>query len=104
MSTSQTTERLTHTPGPWWVDNRRPHGALQIQGRHRGPGSSFCVASVNYYEDDAANANLIAAAPDLYQICKEVLDWVHGKRAGDCITNDITQRLVSAINKVEGKS
>ena len=33
---------------------------------HRGPGSSFCVATVNFWEDGAGhNSSLIAAAPEL---------------------------------------
>jgi hypothetical protein len=50
-------------PGPWWVDDRRASGgALQIMGRHRGPGSSYCIASVNFHEDPEAHAALIVAA------------------------------------------
>lgn len=61
-----------HTPGPWWVDDRRPSGKLQINGRHRGEGSSFCVATVNIpWEYPEANARLIAAAPDLLALAKQ---------------------------------
>jgi hypothetical protein len=60
------------TPGPWWVEDRlkvcanRGGGALQIQAQHRGEGSSYCVATVNFWEATEANARLIAAAPQLY--------------------------------------
>jgi hypothetical protein len=64
-----------HTLGPWWVDDRRPSGVLQVQARHRGQGSSYCVASMNYHEPphDEANARLIAAAPELLEALRELL-------------------------------
>lgn len=62
-----------HTPGPWWVDDRRPRGSLQVNAKHRGEGSSYCVASMNYWEGSAneANAKLIAAAPDLLALAHQ---------------------------------
>ena len=54
-----------HTPGPWSVDPDRPF--LVIDDGHN-------PASVAYIEGDgaeaAANARLIAAAPDLLASCK----------------------------------
>jgi len=46
---------------------------------------------------------LSKAAPDMYALCKELLDWVHGKRSGRCLTDEMTQRLVTAIDKAEGR-
>lgn len=68
-----TTDPTTHTPGPWWVE-RRVGDALQVNAKHRGEGSSYCVASVNHWEGetDKANAHLIAAAPDMYAILDEL--------------------------------
>lgn len=62
----------SHTPGPWWVE-RRVGDALQVNGKHRGEGSSYGIASVNHWEGaaDRANANLIAAAPDLLTLAKQ---------------------------------
>lgn len=69
-----TTETVTHTPGPWWVE-RRVGDALQVNAKHRGEGSSYCVASVNHWEGetDRANARLIAAAPEMLAALKELL-------------------------------
>lgn len=94
---SPTTERIAHTQGPWWVDNRRPTGALQVQAQHRGVGSSYCVASVNYYEDDAANACLIAAAPELLDALKKVVALSDRK-------HDAWDAAHAAIAKAEGRS
>jgi hypothetical protein len=56
---------MKFTPGPWRVDDRRDaDGCLQVQAEHRGPGSSYCVAAVNFWDCAEANARLVAAAPD----------------------------------------
>jgi hypothetical protein len=104
-----------NTPGPWWVE-RRIGDALQVNARHRGEGSSYCVASVNHWEGDAdrANANLMAASPDLLASLKELGDWVAGGlQASDeawpderCLkhTEEIAARARAAIDKAEGRS
>jgi len=48
-----------------------------------------------------ANANLIAAAPDMYEALKEMLvDW----QSGDIEINSATRELIDkALAKVEGK-
>jgi hypothetical protein len=60
-----------HTPGPWWIERR---SELQIQARHRGEGSTYCVATVNHWEVPEANACLIAAAPDLLAALETLSD------------------------------
>jgi hypothetical protein len=71
--TNRTTDPVSHTPGPWWVE-RRVGDALQVNAKHRGEGSSYCVASINHWEGDAdrANACLIAAAPEMWAILHEL--------------------------------
>lgn len=64
----------SHTPGPWWVDDRRPAGALQVQAQHRGKGSSYCVATVHEWEVPDANARLLAAAPELLETLQKAAD------------------------------
>jgi hypothetical protein len=39
------------TPLPWWSERRIER--FQIQAQHRGPGSSFCVAVLNHWSDNA---------------------------------------------------
>ena len=88
-----------HTPGPWWVE-RRVGDALQINAKHRGEGSSYCVASINHWEGDAdkANARLIAAAPELLKALKELAD------SCDAIPGcPVTTRARMAIHKATGK-
>ena len=54
---------MSHTPGPWKVDRPYIRGAGRV------------IASLESGRDkaeDAANAQLIAAAPELYQVCWEL--------------------------------
>jgi hypothetical protein len=109
-----------HTPGPWWVE-RRVGDALQVNAKHRGEGSSYCVASVNHWEGEAdrANACLIAAAPEMFAALNEVLGSFDVQTLDEILRKDcdphdddefcvnITAKQLRAINdailKAEGK-
>jgi hypothetical protein len=69
---------ISHTPGPWTMWNRNKSDYI-ILGPHNGHGSPE-VANVNGYieftdEENKANAKLIAAAPDMFDIIKELYEW-----------------------------
>ncbi len=66
-----TLPRPSFTPGPWCVKRRET--SLVVRQRVFGRIPPKSVASVA--RRDAANAHLIAAAPDLYAAVKMVLDW-----------------------------
>ena len=56
-----------HTPGPWSLEE----GRVLTEG-------GWLLASLPYTlgdEEDRANARLIAAAPDLLEACKALLEW-----------------------------
>jgi len=97
-----------HTPGPWKYRDEQGREEVWIGVPGQAIGMKV-IATVQYgftppaNLEQQANARLIAAAPELYQICREVLDWVHGARPGRCVTDDMTQRLFTAIAKAEGK-
>lgn len=64
---------MAHTPGPWHV---HPNGCFIIGGSN--PIASVgmdCLPSeiMPPSDEDAANARLIAAAPEMLQVLKEVL-------------------------------
>lgn len=65
-----------HTPGPWTASidgpRRRPRMALVHTGA--GKQSIDCTGSGPSFDVDAANARLIAAAPDLLAALKALLD------------------------------
>jgi hypothetical protein len=76
-------EKQTFTQGPWEVDStgyRAAGNGLCVMAWHLGK----CVAVTGAHNSDMpvdANAALIAAAPDLYEALKEIIDteWIGGK-------------------------
>lgn len=67
-----------HTPGPWKVrkewqgDGKEVYPDVKVK---IGQPSELCVVD-GIYEECAANARLIAAAPDLLAKCVKVVDWL----------------------------
>jgi hypothetical protein len=110
---SVSTGAASYTPGPWWVEDRRHvqanrgGGALQVQAQHRGEGSSYCVASVNFWEATEANASLIAAAPDLFEALEsQVIAFTNlagnvGFSSADIA--DCTAQARAALTKARGE-
>ena len=86
------------TPGEWRAGGSLTPGRIGIEC------GSWFIAELYGLIEAKANARLIAAAPEMYGLCKELMDWVHGKRTGRCLTDDMAQRLSVAIAKVEGRS
>lgn len=80
---------MTHTPGPWIVDTE-PYEVLSYESNDRwivrGPDGLQHVASVYFdqpgdvapTDEDASNARLIAAAPDLLSAAEELIDQLEG--------------------------
>lgn len=92
-----------HTPGPWHVAggvirDGHDHDVAQIYGmRHWEPG--FGPLSV---DEQNANANLIAAAPDLLEACRETLRVLEDPRSTTAMPHT-ARMLKAAIAKAEGK-
>lgn len=85
------------TPGPWTVS-----GQSIVAG-------NVCIATI---EDDGgyeapseqreSNARLIAAAPELFEACRELL--AHGSfKANGAEAEAAAQRAIAVIAKAEGK-
>jgi len=104
---------MPHTPGPWvtdtddgltqvsvhapWGENVRP-GDSATFGDYRGAmicAAQFLHSGVPTKEQAVANAQLIAAAPDMYEALKELRGVVRGMYALSIIN--------AAIAKAEGK-
>ena len=80
---------MSHTPGPWKVD--RPY----IRGAGRAIAS---LESWHNEVEDAANAHLIAAAPELYEALENLIDFLfHGKKNCQAIL-----RAKAALAKARG--
>lgn len=97
-----------HTPGPWWFDDRRDKpvnaggGGVLILGRHRGEGSSFCVASLNHQFEIGSvlpNARLLAALLDAMPSIRSILTCAaSGDWRGVLIEADALNRHAIAMN------
>ena len=83
--------KIKHTPGPWRISNTEIYGSedIHVHGRlwpvvpgqgqvsSRSFTSRVCVVEGSpELEGPAANARLIAAAPDLLEVCHELLHEV----------------------------
>lgn len=92
-----------HTPGPWHT--RRDGGGWLIVGPTPRPDDCvrlWCVArTISDEPEDAPNARLIAAAPDLLAAAREA--W---EELAQCRQNDDVERVMNqlraAIMKAEG--
>ena len=98
-----------HTPGPWRVVNdvdiqSGPQGCLAYVSTGGARGRTF--------EEAQANAQLIAAAPELLEECKRTFYDLHeGMLGGDNgymlslpYCHKIIKRLLTAIAKAEGET
>jgi len=99
-----------HTPGPWVIDHYR-------QIKAGAPPRTILVEGVALPQvatlESAANARLIASAPDLLEALKEARDWVARELfnigpcdhdVGLCICQDksLLVRIDAAISKATG--
>lgn len=87
-----------HTPGPWKVDHDPDDQLYKFRVFGAEPGGHL-VANVlsTAFVSDAANARLIAAAPELLAACLAVLE-----HPGDClIPNWIHSILADAVAKTK---
>lgn len=96
-----------HTPGPWKV---HPYIAMTgpNAGRDIGPHQLAVARAIGEFETDAptaqteANANLLAAAPDLLKLLREVLEW--NEDDADLATHDTAFRLKNFADTVKNRS
>jgi hypothetical protein len=94
--------------GTWWAEARE--GRWQVQTAHRGPGSSFCIAPVNHWTDNAgATARLIAAAPELAEALEALHDRImlllnrpHAILGGELVNEIAAAR--AALAKAKGET
>ena len=68
-------ENATHTPGPWVVHPTAHHPAVRSVGTSdTGPRRICTVGSMNGNPVDKKNARLIAAAPEMLDALKAIVD------------------------------
>ena len=98
---------MTHTPGPWRIDNLESYDAY--------PGAPFrnvwagdpakCIARAIDHGDVDANAALIAAAPDLLNLVKGLLElWpMSGYELDAYIGSTFISEAEAILARVKGK-
>jgi hypothetical protein len=92
-----------HTPGPWRNLRRNGMGNLVVGQADRvaplGVADVF-VSSVD--GADEANANLIAAAPDLLAACRALVDWydTHAPDVTGC-SHEAYELAYAAVRKAQ---
>ena len=94
--------KATHTPGPWTVGvpSFDVLGLGCLSGIH-GEAFVICDMCVGYpKETQEANARLIAAAPELFELAKRVMNL---NPFGDREIYEAKITATELINKVEGK-
>ena len=87
---------MGHTPGPW-----RAVGS-EVVWLHC-PGDQCVVADV-LYEEYAADARLIAAAPELLAVLRELVHYDEGSSEQGSYGYEVLLRCKAAIAKAEGRS
>lgn len=102
-----------HTPGPWVVDfSRDSNGVVDCDD-----AVAICTSDDHNLDVCAvwndipegsyeANANLIAAAPELLAALHEALPFVNDDDGAykNGYAKKVEQRILAAINKAEGKA
>lgn len=103
-----------YTPGPWFVDGnyniwrRNPIELYENGGGVAGDKPLACC-NQGWYGDGltgypaAENAQLIAAAPDIYEALKIILEYPYGD-ASPLEDPLVMERARAAIRKAEGES
>lgn len=96
-----------HTPGPWKFGQQYGQWFVRQDPKDWDGGGYQHVCNLpaerkgNHYGDMfAANARLIAAAPELLDALRDLLDVMTGKKQGDAIA---VQNAQLAINKATGE-
>ena len=104
MQTTQTATQAAHTPGPWSLGDCDGLTILGPRTRFKdGRRALACVATCDNSEkpdEDAANARLISAAPDLLAAAVAALTIV----LRECPNGSIAHDLRAAISKAEGRA
>lgn len=95
MTTQNFNKKAKHTPGPW-AFNKTERGEFIVFDERRPPLERVICHTGTAFSHDNANARLIAAAPELLQALKDIIDIGMGGRLEDIALN--------AIAKAEGSN
>lgn len=89
---------MSHTPGPWEIITK--NGAVQWEYSVVGERQLVFSTTVPNGGMHHANANLIAAAPDLLAACENVMFFIREcDEDDDAASRDVLEQLDLAIRK-----
>jgi hypothetical protein len=91
-----------HTPGPWEISQEPPRWIIQAKGEI---GKKAVAYMVGDFVKCAANARLIAAAPELMAALEDMLEFAANVHAGrnQSINYSGMDRARAAIAKARGE-
>jgi hypothetical protein len=95
-------KHATHTPGPWQIEDCTPGESTGLRFEV-GTKDSVIARTTDGLKEAHANARLIAAAPEMYEMCKlleECMENIDGRDGWDASYELAKVREVLA--KVEG--
>lgn len=96
-----------HTPGPWVLHKRDDEDEATMV-KHVGENNDMfvCVTNVNwrYPKENAANARLIAATPDLLEALKDMIAEFSADEFGGEAQINTCWKAKQVVAKAEGKS
>jgi len=97
-----------HTPGPWKIRNDITKDTL-ICSENKTIICGIHQKNLNILSETKANAQLIAAAPDMLETLKqsyEMIDTLAGMSSWEARSQDeideVMNQMLNAINKAEG--
>lgn len=96
-----------HTPGPWWANEKR-HDDYPTKISIETDSYNICLVDGGL--DQQANANLIAAAPDLLEALENLfIDYKQLADSGDAgfwklEDQDVAKKAMAAIARAKGES
>ena len=92
-----------HTPGPWKVEQRFSGNRFIHSDNSQSPicGVSFVGIGIEV-DESKANADLIAAAPELLEAADAAIDAIADERADAAYKAEVVAMLRAAIAKATG--
>ena len=93
---------VKHTPGPWKVVRDSKSVLLEVRGDNMTRVAEVWTDTEGGQERRVANADLVAAAPDLLAACERALSSGAIKFADNALDLGIREVLTAAIAKARG--
>jgi len=92
-------KHATHTPGPWQIEDCTPGESTGLRFEV-GTKDSVIARTTDGWKEARANARLIAAAPEMYEVLSELLDTLEMSKGYGF--DEEYEKLREVLAKVEG--